>query len=63
MCVIDAVFSIGVRYEGVRRVVDRYCQYFSLPKVRADKHQLPNPSDQKSVDDFVSGSTTSAWPR
>jgi hypothetical protein len=26
LCVIDAVFSIGVRYEGVQNVIKRYCQ-------------------------------------
>ncbi|MEG0597556.1 MAG: nucleoside triphosphate pyrophosphohydrolase [Oscillospiraceae bacterium] len=30
LCVIDAVFSIGVRYTGVQNTVRRYCRYFSL---------------------------------
>ena len=30
LCVIDAVFSIGVRYESVRAVVRRYCQRFQI---------------------------------
>jgi hypothetical protein len=28
LCVIDAVWSFGVRYEGVKNVVQRYCNYF-----------------------------------
>lgn len=34
LCVIDAVWSIGVRYAGVRRVVDRYCEHSGLPRLR-----------------------------
>ena len=30
LCVIDAVWSIGARYGGVRNVVSRYCSYFGL---------------------------------
>jgi predicted house-cleaning noncanonical NTP pyrophosphatase (MazG superfamily) len=30
LCVIDAVFSIGVRYAGVQNTVRRYCRYFNL---------------------------------
>jgi hypothetical protein len=31
LCVLDSVWSIGVRYEGVRNVVQRYCQFTGLP--------------------------------
>lgn len=30
LCVIDAVFSIGVKYTGVQNTVRRYCKYFGL---------------------------------
>lgn len=30
LCVIDAVWSIGVRYSGVQNVVSRYCAHFGL---------------------------------
>lgn len=30
LCVIDAVFSIGVKYTGVQNTVRRYCRYFGL---------------------------------
>ena len=36
LCVIDAVFSIGVRYAGVQAVVQNYCDHFSLPRLRSD---------------------------
>lgn len=31
-CVLDSIFSIGVRYEGVRGVLRRYCQHYQLPE-------------------------------
>jgi hypothetical protein len=34
LCVIDAVFSIGVRYEGVRNVVQRYCEIAGFDRHR-----------------------------
>lgn len=30
LCVIDAVWSINVRYEGVQNVIQRYCNYAGL---------------------------------
>lgn len=30
ICFIDAVYSIGVRYSQVQKVVDSYCRYFNL---------------------------------
>lgn len=30
LCVIDAVFSIGVKYTATKNVVQKYCQYFVL---------------------------------
>ena len=38
LCVIDAVFSIGVRYAGVQAVVQNYCDHFSLPLLRSDTY-------------------------
>jgi hypothetical protein len=52
LCIIDAVYSIGVRYEGVQRVVERYCQRFGLPQVRRRKTELPSRQEQESVSDF-----------
>jgi hypothetical protein len=49
LCVIDAVYSIGVRYEGVRRVVARYCEHTHQPRVRASRLQLPPEADQESI--------------
>lgn len=47
LCVIDAVFSIGVRYAGVQNTVRRYCRYFSLREydlernISGDTHTVP----------------------
>lgn len=32
LCVIDAVFSIGVKYETVQNTVNRFCDYFNIDK-------------------------------
>src|SRR5205085_11775930 len=34
LCVIDAVFSIGVKYSGTRRVVARYCEFTGQRRIR-----------------------------
>ncbi|CAN5547428.1 heme peroxidase [soil metagenome] len=53
ICFIDAVYSIGVRYSQVQKVVDRYCSYFKLQKTRADRYILPSPEAQESTSDFL----------
>lgn len=52
LCVIDAVYSIGVRYEGVRNTIDRYCAHFNHQRTRAPKNILPIIDDQESVSHF-----------
>lgn len=49
LCVIDAVFSIGVRYEGVRAVVRRYCDRFGLTRIRPDRVALPAKNFQEAM--------------
>jgi len=46
LCAVDAIFSIGVKYEGVERVVRRYKEYWSAKGVNAD-------SIQHTTHDFV----------
>jgi hypothetical protein len=53
LAAIDAVYSIGVRYEGVKRTVDRYCNYFSLQRIRDNREAIPPRASQESVSDFV----------
>jgi hypothetical protein len=35
LCVIDAVFSIGVRYSSVRNTVCRFCDYYGIQEFKA----------------------------
>lgn len=37
LCVIDAVFSIGVRYQSVTNTVNRFCNYFKIEKSSSNK--------------------------
>jgi len=53
LCVIDAVFSIGVRYEGVRAVVRRYCEYFGLDQYRPDRSAVPAKASQEALSGLV----------
>lgn len=49
LCVIDAVYSIGVKYEDVQAVVRRYCQYFNIPEFRSDESIVPPEDSQDSL--------------
>jgi hypothetical protein len=52
LCVIDAVYSIGVRYDCVAAVVERYCRQFGLRKTRGDRKEMPPNNEQESVTEF-----------
>jgi uncharacterized protein (DUF4415 family) len=47
LCVIDAVFSMGVKYTSTMNVVERTCQYFSIPQI--DRDRLNNLTNQFSI--------------
>ena len=51
LCIIDAVFSIGVRYASTENTVKRFCDYFRVTRLR-EKELVP-PSDQLSVSEFL----------
>ncbi|MFZ0240446.1 MAG: hypothetical protein WAL90_02280 [Desulfobacterales bacterium] len=51
LCVIDAVFSIGIRYSGVKRVVGRYCEYTNQHRIR-EGGQAPPIEDQEAMKIF-----------
>ncbi|MGX5858744.1 hypothetical protein ACWKW6_34150 [Dyadobacter jiangsuensis] len=53
ICVIDAVFSIGVRYSGVEKVVDNFCSYIKIKKFRDRGSNFPEVKDQYSVNEFI----------
>jgi hypothetical protein len=49
LCVIDAVYSIGVKYEGVQAAVLRYCQHFHIPEYRLNGSDLPHQNEPDSL--------------
>jgi hypothetical protein len=49
LCVIDAVYSIGVTYGSTRNTVDKYCRYFGMAKLRSDKSMIPTIENQESM--------------
>jgi hypothetical protein len=51
LCVIDAVFSIGVRYSSTEATVRRFCESFQLPLSRGA--QAPAREEQLSVGEFL----------
>jgi hypothetical protein len=53
LCVLDAIFSIGVRYESTEAVVRRYCDYYRLPRIRPSRETLPRRAGQESVSGFI----------
>ena len=50
LCVIDTVFSIGVRYSSTEKVVERFCTYFGIP--RLSKSGVPATSQQMPISEF-----------
>jgi hypothetical protein len=51
LCVIDAVFSMGVRYSSTRNTVTRFCRYFGIEKTVA--HHPPPTDKQLSTKGFA----------
>jgi hypothetical protein len=37
LCVIDSVFSIGVRYQSVKNTIDHFCNYHKIEKFQKNK--------------------------
>jgi hypothetical protein len=52
LCVIDSVFSIGVKYESVQNTVRRYGEAVRLETKRLTQ-DYPERKDQQSIDDIV----------
>lgn len=53
LCLIDAVFSINARYEGVKRVVKNYCVAYGLDERRASQTKLPKISEQDTFEKLI----------
>lgn len=50
LCLIDAVFSIGVKYTSTQNVVEHYCAYFKLNEFNMDREHTSN---RHSISDFI----------
>lgn len=51
LCVIDSVFSIGVRYEGVQNTIRRFCNYYQIDRF-SRKNELTTTDILKLVEDM-----------
>jgi len=54
LCVVDSVFSIGVKYEGVTNTVSRLVKYYNIGNRAKRKHTIPDKKDQISTTKFLS---------
>lgn len=53
LCVIDAVFSIAVRYEVTRNVVNNFCRKIKIKKLRPLKNGYPDTKKQFSIESLL----------
>lgn len=51
LCIIDAVFSIGVNYTSTENTVKRFCEHFGVNRLR--EKELAPQSEQLSVSSFL----------
>ena len=49
-CLIDAIFSIGVRYESTKNTVIRYCDSLEIDRVHKNGEA---PNDKHTIDDYL----------
>jgi hypothetical protein len=53
MCVMDAVFSIGIKYTTTRKVVINFCEKTGLKRLRKYGSNYPNKNEQFSINDLI----------
>jgi len=53
LCVIDAVFSIGVRYASTKNVVRRYCDNYNLTLFREKTSEYPDIESQHTISQLL----------
>ena len=53
LCVVDSVFSIGVRYEGVKNTVDRLCINYNITQKAKRIATVPKVEDQLPTSEFL----------
>lgn len=53
LCVIDAVYSIGVKYTATQNVVERFCRYAQTGRYRPHGSAFPPTAEQLSIAEFL----------
>lgn len=57
ICLLDAVFSIGVRYSSVEKTIKRYIAYYQLfiPQMSLNSNEkiIPNNTPEHTINDFL----------
>ncbi len=54
VALIDAILTARLRYEAqVVPLVERYCRFFGLRRLRTDRSCLPPPRDQETLQDLI----------
>ena len=53
LCVIDSIYSIGVKYESVKNVISNFCEYENITKYRPSRSLIPDVDSQYKVNDFL----------
>jgi hypothetical protein len=62
LCALDAVFSIGVRWQAVRNVVARYCAHAGVTEFRPRGSAAPPRTEQESISQFCARLTSWGTP-
>ncbi|MBL7690883.1 MAG: hypothetical protein JNM41_04760 [Flavipsychrobacter sp.] len=52
LCVIDSIFSIGVKYEGVKNTIARICGYYKIGIAAPQSGKIPSKKTQIPVSKF-----------
>lgn len=53
LCVLDSIYSIGIRYATVLKVIESYCQYYKVTKHRETIGRFPEIISQESIDMLI----------
>ncbi len=53
LCIIDTVFSIGIKYVATQNVVKRFCEYFGIKEFRDYGSSYANRNEQYSINEFI----------
>lgn len=53
LCVVDVVFSIGVRYESVQNTVKHLCRNYNIQQTANNRQGIPDETEQLSTTEFL----------